>query len=203
MGRADPERRYRKRYSEIEVRLGDKVIRFRIGIDRNGVRTGSDNTPTLQSPVQPGFPVHLLSVLDQIETATGDHLRSTLPKTTTTLFGGIKTMEKDPNLVVLTSDMLFQRIETSLYLFCLFTLQLNNRSAIKAELTVHVEDLTLLFVDGDTNVLLYVTDGPETILQLVKPCVECRDSIIKMIVRCCHGSFQLLTATLGGPDLVN
>ena len=42
MGRTDPERRYRKRHSEIEVRQGDKVIRFRIGIDWNGVRTGSD-----------------------------------------------------------------------------------------------------------------------------------------------------------------
>ena len=50
----DPERRYRKRYSEIEVRRGDKRIRFRIGIDRNGVRTGSDkvgasNIQTLHS----------------------------------------------------------------------------------------------------------------------------------------------------------
>ena len=46
MGRADPERRYRKRYSEIGVRLGDEEIRFRIGIDRNGVRTGSDTQTT-------------------------------------------------------------------------------------------------------------------------------------------------------------
>ena len=38
----DPEQRYRKQYSEIEVRPGDKAIRFRIGTDRNGVRTGSD-----------------------------------------------------------------------------------------------------------------------------------------------------------------
>ena len=45
----DPERRYRKRYSEIEVRLGDKEIRFRIGIDRNGVRTGSDTCSTSSS----------------------------------------------------------------------------------------------------------------------------------------------------------
>ena len=42
MGRVDPERKYRKRYSEIEVRRGDKEIRFRIGTDRNGVRMGSD-----------------------------------------------------------------------------------------------------------------------------------------------------------------
>ena len=50
-GRADPERRYRKRYSKIEVRLGDKEIRFRIGTDRNGVRTGSDNRPVLHPSV--------------------------------------------------------------------------------------------------------------------------------------------------------
>ena len=47
----DPERRYRKRYSEIEVRLGDKEIRFRIGIDRNGVRTGSDTSGALSGSV--------------------------------------------------------------------------------------------------------------------------------------------------------
>ena len=43
---------------------------------------------------------------------------------TTALFGGSKTMEKDLNLVILTSDMVFQHIEVSLDLLCLLTLQL-------------------------------------------------------------------------------
>ena len=59
---------------------------------------------------------------------------------TTAFFGSNKTMEKDLDLVILTSDTLFQRVEVSLYLLRLLTLQLNNRSAIKADSTVHVED---------------------------------------------------------------
>ena len=75
-----------------------------------------------------------------------------------TLFGDSKTMEKDFDLVVLTSDMLFQCVEMSLYFLRLLTLQLNNRSTIKADLAVHVKDLVLLFVDGNANVLLHVTE---------------------------------------------
>ena len=102
-------------------------------------------------------------------------------------------MEKDLDLVVLTSDTLFQRIEAGLYLLCLLALQLNNRSAIEADPTVQVEDLALLFVDCDMNIFLHVTDGLETILQPVEPCVKCGDSIIEAIIRCRHGGLQLLT----------
>ena len=45
--------------------------------------------------------------------------------------------------------------------------QLNNGSTIKADPFVHVKDLVLLFVEGNVSVLLHVTDGSETILQLV------------------------------------
>ena len=76
-------------------------------------------------------------------------------------------MEKDLNLVVLTSNTLFQHIKASLYLLRLLTLQMNNGSALKADPTVHVEDLVLLFIDGDTNILLHVADGLELILQSV------------------------------------
>ena len=76
-------------------------------------------------------------------------------------------MEKDLDLVVLTSDTLFQRVEASLHLFHLLTLQLNNGTAVKADPTVHVEDLTLLFVDSGANVILHVADGSEPILQSV------------------------------------
>ena len=86
---------------------------------------------------------------------------------TTALFGGPKMMEKDLNLVVLTSDTLFQRIKASTYLLRLLTLQLNDRPAIKANLLVHIKDLVLLFVDSNADVLLHVTDGSETILQSV------------------------------------
>ena len=74
-------------------------------------------------------------------------------------------MEKDLDLVVLTSDTLFQRITASLYL-CLLTLQLNDRPAIKTDLFVHIKDLVLLFVDSDMDILLHIMDGSETILQL-------------------------------------
>ena len=86
---------------------------------------------------------------------------------TTTLFGSSKTMEKDLDLVVLTSDTLFQRVEVSLYLLCLLALQLINRSTVKVDPTVHVEDLVLLFVNSDMDVLLYIGDGSELILQSV------------------------------------
>ena len=84
-----------------------------------------------------------------------------------TLLGSSETVEKNLDLVVLTSDTLFQHVKMSLYLLRLLTLQLNNGPAIKADPTVHVEDLTLLFVDGSTNVVLHVADGLEPILQLV------------------------------------
>ena len=84
-----------------------------------------------------------------------------------TLFSSTKTVEKDFDLVILTSDTLFQHVKAHLCLLCLLALQLNNRSAIKADSTVHVEDLMLLFVDGNTDVFLYVVDGSELILQSV------------------------------------
>ena len=76
-------------------------------------------------------------------------------------------MEKDLNLVVLTSDTLFQHIKMSLYLLRLLTLQLNNTPAIKADSTVHVKNLALLFVDGNADVFLNIADGSELILKLV------------------------------------
>ena len=79
--------------------------------------------------------------------------------TTMALFGSSKTMEKDLNLVVLTSDILFQHIEASLYLLHLLTLQLKNRPTIKADPFVYIEDLALLFVDGNMDIFLHVTDG--------------------------------------------
>ena len=86
---------------------------------------------------------------------------------TTTLLGSSKTVEKDLDLVILTSNTLFQHVEVSLYLLCLLTLQLNNGPTIKADLTVHVEDLMLLFVDGSTDVVLHIADGLEPVLQSV------------------------------------
>ena len=76
-------------------------------------------------------------------------------------------MKKNLDLVILTSDTLFQRIKVSLDLFCLLTLQLNNGPAIKADPTIHVEDLALLFVDGSMDIVLHVTDDSEPILQSV------------------------------------
>ena len=87
--------------------------------------------------------------------------------TTTTLLGGDKTVEKNFDLIILTSDTLLQGIETSLYLLRLLTLQLNNGTAVKADPTAHVEDLTLLFVDCGANIILHVADGSEPILQSV------------------------------------
>ena len=86
---------------------------------------------------------------------------------TTTFLGNSKMMEKDLDLVILTSDTLFQRVEASLYLLRLLTLQLNNGPAVKADMTVHVEDLRLLFVNGSMDVVLHVADDSESILQLV------------------------------------
>ena len=76
-------------------------------------------------------------------------------------------MEENLDLIILTSDMLLQCIEASLYLLHLLTLQLNNGPAIKADPTVHVVDLTLLFVDSSANVVLHIVDGSEPILQSV------------------------------------
>ena len=81
-----------------------------------------------------------------------------------TLFGDSKTMEKDFDLIILTSNMLFQHVEVSFDLLCFLTLQLNNGPAIKADPTVHVEDLTLLFIDSDTDILLHVVDSLDLIL---------------------------------------
>ena len=76
-------------------------------------------------------------------------------------------MEKDLDLVVLTSDTLLQCVKASFYLLRLLTLQLNNGPDIKADPTVHVENLTLLFVDGSVDVILHIADGSEPILQPV------------------------------------
>ena len=82
-------------------------------------------------------------------------------------FGGSKMVEKDLDLVILTSDTLFQRVEASLYLLHFLTLQLNNGPTVKADPTVHVEDLTLLFVDGGADIILHVANCVEPILQSV------------------------------------
>ena len=120
-----------------------------------------------------------------------------------TLFGSSKTMEKDLDLVVLPSDTLFQCIKVSFYLLRLLTLQLNDRPAIKADPFVHIKDLVLLFVDGNTDVLLHVTDGSETILQPVKPHVKCRNSIVEAIICCYHSGLQLLITLLGSLNLID
>ena len=86
---------------------------------------------------------------------------------TTTLLGGSQMMGKDLDLVILTSNPLFQCIEVSLHLLRLLTLQLNNGPAIKADPTIHVEDLMLLLVDGSTDIVLHIADGAEPILQSV------------------------------------
>ena len=101
----------------------------------NLVCQGSDRD-THQSPVQPGFPVHLLSVSDQIETATGDHLRSALPTVTTAFLGSSQTMEQGLDLVILTCDALFQGVDAVLDLLGLFTLQLDKRLAVEVDLVV-------------------------------------------------------------------
>ena len=112
-------------------------------------------------------------------------------------------MEKDLDLVILTSDTLLQCIKMSLHLLRLLTLQLNNGPTVKADLTVHVEDLMLLFIDGGTDIVLHVADGTEPILQSVWPHVQCRNPVVETIVRDRHGSFQLLVTLLGGLDLVD
>ena len=76
-------------------------------------------------------------------------------------------MEENLDLIILTSDTLLQCIEASLYLLRLLTLQLNNGPTIKADPTVHVEDLMLLFVDGGADVILHIADDSEPILQPV------------------------------------
>ena len=122
---------------------------------------------------------------------------------TTALFGSSKTMEKDLDLVVLTSDTLLQCVKASFYLLRLLTLQLNDRPAIKADPFVHIKDLALLFVDSNADVLLHVMDGLETILQPVKPHVKCRNSIVEVIIFCRHGGLQLPVMLSGGPNLVD
>ena len=98
---------------------------------------------------------------------TGDRLRGALSAMTTTLFGGSKTVEKDLDLVILTSDTLFQHVKTSLDLFCLLTLQLNDGPAVEADPLVHVVDHALLFVDGSTDIVLHVADDSKPILQTI------------------------------------
>ena len=76
-------------------------------------------------------------------------------------------VEKDLDLVILTSDTLFQHIKVILHLFRLLTLQLNNGPTVKADPTVHVEDLTLLFVDSGADIILHIVDDSEPVLQPV------------------------------------
>ena len=76
-------------------------------------------------------------------------------------------MEKDFDLVILTSNTLFQRVKTSFYLLRLLTLQLNNGPTIKADPTIHVEDLMLLFVDSSADIILHIADDLELVLQSV------------------------------------
>ena len=76
-------------------------------------------------------------------------------------------MEKDLDLVILASDTLFQRLEASLYLLRLLTLQLNIGPTVKTDPTVHVVDLTLLFIDSGADIILHIVDDSEPVLQSV------------------------------------
>ena len=71
---------------------------------------------------------------------TGDHLRSVLPTATMSPLGNSQMSLKDLDLVVLTSDVLFQTIELMVHSLCLLILQLDNRLAVKADVLVHVVD---------------------------------------------------------------
>ena len=83
---------------------------------------------------------------DCTETMTGDHLRSTLPATTTTFLCSSKMVEKDFDLVILTSNVLFLCVKSTLHLFRFLALQLDYRTAVEADLLVHVVHLVLLVV---------------------------------------------------------
>ena len=112
-------------------------------------------------------------------------------------------MEKNFNLVILTSDVLLQHVKPSLNFLCLLAFQLDNGTAVEADLLIHVVHSVLLFVEGDVNILKAVMDGVRHILQLVCSPVKSRDPIVEMIIHCCHGSLQFLVTPLGGINLIN
>ena len=112
-------------------------------------------------------------------------------------------MEKDFDLVVLTSNALFRHVKSVLYLLRLFALQLDNGTAVEADPLVHVIHLLLLLVEGDTNILKAVVDSAKLILQLVHPCIKSGDPIIETVICCHHGSLQFLIMPFGGIDLVD
>ena len=112
-------------------------------------------------------------------------------------------MEKDLDLVILTSDTLFQRVKVSLYLLRLLTLQLNNGPTIKADPTVYVEDLMLLFVDGGVDIVLHIADDSEPVLQSVQSHIQCRNSIVEAVVGNRHSGLQFLITLLGSLYLIN
>ena len=112
-------------------------------------------------------------------------------------------MEENLNLVILTSDTLFHHIKAVLNFLHLLALQLDDRTTIQVDPLVHIVDQVLLFVHGDLDVFLHVTEGPELILPLVYPHVKSGDPIVETMIHRHHGGLQLLVTPLGGINLID
>ena len=81
-------------------------------------------------------------------------------------------MEENLNLIILTSDMLFQCIEVSLNLLCLLALQLYDDTAVIADPLVHVVYQVLLLVNCGLDVFHHIVESTMLVLALVHPGVK-------------------------------
>ena len=81
-------------------------------------------------------------------------------------------MEKNLDLVVLTSDTLFQHIEAIFNLLRLLALQLYNSTAVIADPLIHVIHLALLLVNRGLDVFHHIVESAMLVLTLVHPGIK-------------------------------
>ena len=135
--------------------------------------------------------------MDQIETATGDHLRGALPTAATAFLGGSQMMDQDLDLVVLTCNVLFQGIDAVLDLLGLLALQLDKRLAVKVDLVVQVSNPMLLHIHQGSHIVIHGLKTMSFDLQLVNRLEHSQQPVVQTFIGRHRSSFQFIKMPFG------
>ena len=178
MGRVDLERRYRKQYSEIGVRRRDKVIRFWIGTDWNGVRTGSDTAKKCYEELEAAM------------TVTNDCLNNGISALDTRLdrledrFRTICNVQDDIHVTINKQQHQIFNMDSRISFYSGSIVQLEGKKV--EEVKAHFDTLEqhVAGQDDQIKVLLHRLAAAE------EGCCRCRESTPKVISCCCFDLIQ-------------